>query len=149
MQRWGPLALASLVAVLLTWRMAPPPPCVQLAVTSSEEKSSLLVQLSDEFERSRPKVGDRCIDVTVTRKPSGAAEQALARGWNEAIDGPRPDAWLPAASTWTLLLHHHRPNLVKTDSPRLCRSPPDLGTPRRLAATLGLTDEDIDWSDQP
>src|SRR2546423_9252374 len=110
MHRWGPLALASLVAVLLTWRMAPPPPCVQFAVTSPEEKSSLLVQLSGELERTRPMVGDRCIDVTVTRKPSGAAEQALARGRHEAIDGPRPHARLPAATTWIRLLDDHHAN---------------------------------------
>ena len=149
MHRWGPLALASLVAVLLTWLMVPPPPCstVKLAVTSSEEKSSLLAQLSDEFERGRPMVGSQCIDVTVTRKASGLAEQALAHGWNEAIDGPPPDAWLPAANTWTLLLDHHRPNLVKTDSPSLFRSPLVIGMPREMAIKLGWPDADIGWSD--
>src|SRR5947208_4724745 len=149
MHRWGPLALASLVAVLLTWLMVPPPPCstVKLAVTSSEEKSSLLAQLSDEFERSRPMVGDRCIDVTVTRKPSGAAEQALARGWNEAIDGPRPDAWLPAASTWILLLDDQHPNLAHSDSPSLFRSPLVIGMPREMAIKLGWPDKDVGWAD--
>ena len=149
MHRWGPLALASLVAVLLTWLMVPPPPCstLKLAVTSSEEKSSLLAQLSDEFERGRPMVGSQCIDVTVTRKASGLAEQALAHGWNEAIDGPPPDAWLPAANTWTLLLDHHRPNLVKTDSPSLFRSPLVIGMPREMAIKLGWPDADIGWSD--
>ena len=149
MHRWGPLALASLVAVLLTWLMVPPPPCstLNLAITSSEEKSSLLAQLSDEFERGRPMVGSQCIDVTVTRKASGLAEQALAHGWNEAIDGPPPDAWLPAANTWTLLLDHHRPNLVKTDSPSLFRSPLVIGMPREMAIKLGWPDADIGWSD--
>ncbi len=147
MHRWGPLALASLVAVLLTWRMAPAPPCVQLAVTSSEEKSSLLVQLSGEFERSRPMVGDRCIDVTVTRKPSGAAEQALARGWNEAIDGPRPDAWLPAAITWIRLLDDQHPNLIPSDPPSLFLSPLVIGMPREMAIKLGWPDKDVGWAD--
>src|SRR2546426_2946174 len=147
MHRWGPLALASLVAVLLTWRMAPTPPCVPLAIASSEEKSSLLVQLSGEFEGTHPMVGDRCIDVTVTRKPSGAAEQALARGWNEAVDGPRPDAWLPAAITWILLLDHQHPNLVQSDSPSLFRSPLVIGMPRDMAIKLGWPDKDVGWAD--
>jgi Ca-activated chloride channel homolog len=150
MHRWGPLALASLVAVLLTWLMVVPlRPCstLPLAVTSSEEKSSLLMDLASDFERSRPMVGDQCIHVTVTRKPSGLAEQALARGWNEATDGARPDAWLPAANTWILLLDNHRPNLVKTDSPSLFRSPLVIGMPREMAITLGWPDKDIGWAD--
>src|SRR5438045_9384001 len=110
MHRWGPLALASLVAVLLTWLMVPPPPCstVKLAVTSSEEKSSLLAQLSGEFERGRPMVGSQCIDVTVTRKASGLAEQALARGWNEASDGAAPAAWAPAATACARFVNPRR-----------------------------------------
>jgi Ca-activated chloride channel family protein len=147
MHRWGPLVLASLVAALLTWRMAPPPPCISLAVTSSEEKSSLLVQLSGEFESSHPKVGDRCIEVTVTRKASGAAEQALAHGWNDATDGPRPDAWLPAAITWIYLLGYHHPNLAKPDSPSLFRSPLVIGMPKDMALKLGWPDKDIGWAD--
>jgi Ca-activated chloride channel homolog len=150
MHRWGPLALASLVAVLLTWRLAPvppPPPCIPLAVSSSEEKSSLLVQLAVEFESSHPKIGDRCIDVTVTRKASGAAEQALAHGWNEATDGPRPDAWLPAAITWIYLLDYHHPNLAKPDSPSLFRSPLVIGMPKDMAIKLGWPDKDIGWAD--
>jgi Ca-activated chloride channel homolog len=150
MHRWGPLALASLVAVLLTWLVVPPKPCssvLPLAVTSSEEKSSLLVQLASDFERARPMVGNQCVDVTVSRKASGAAEQALARGWNEASDGPRPDAWLPAAITWILLLDHQRPNLAKPDSPSLFRSPLVIGMPREMAIKLGWPDQAIGWSE--
>ena len=150
MHRWGPLALASLVAVLLTWLAVPPRPCssvLPLAVASSEEKSSLLIQLSGEYERGRPMVGDQCVDVTVSRKASGSAEQALARGWNEAIDGPRPDVWLPAAITWILLLDYHHPNLVKPDSPSLFRSPLVIGMPRDMAVKLGWPGKAIGWSD--
>ena len=151
MHRWGPLALASLVGVLLTWLvvLSQLPPCtpLPLAVTSSEEKSSLLVQLASDFERSRPMVGNQCVDVTVSRKASGAAEQALARGWNEATDGPRPDAWLPAAITWVLLLDHQRPNLVKPDSTSLFRSPLVIGMPREMASKLGWPEKSIGWSD--
>jgi Ca-activated chloride channel family protein len=129
--------------------MAPPAPCstLPLAVTSSEEKSNLLTQLSDDFERGRPMVGNQCVDVTVTRKPSGAAEQALARGWNEATDGPRPDTWLPAAITWVLLLDQHHPNLVQSESPSLFRSPLVIGMPRDMAIKLGWPDKDIGWAD--
>ena len=91
-------------------------------------------------------VGYQCVDVTVSRKASGAAEQALARGWNEAIDGPRPDAWLPAAITWILLLDYHHPNLVEPDPPSLFRSPLVIGMPREMAIKLGWPGQDIGWS---
>ena len=30
--------------------------------------------------------------------------EALARGWNEQVDGPRPDVWTPASRSWSVLL---------------------------------------------
>jgi Ca-activated chloride channel family protein len=92
-------------------------------------------------------VGNQCVDVTVSRKASGAAEQALAHGWSEATDGPRPDAWLPAAITWILLLDHQRPNLVRPDSPSLFKSPLVVGMPREMAVKLGWPEKAIGWSD--
>src|SRR2546423_1811968 len=148
MHRWGPLALASLVALMLTWLVMPPRSCatLPLAVTSSEEKSSLLAELATDFERTRPMVEDQCIAVTVSRKASGAAEQALARGWSQPVDGPRPDAWLPAAGTWIQLLDQQSPNLVKPDRPSLLRSPLVIGMPRPMALQLGWPNKAIGWS---
>lgn len=158
MHRWGPLAVASLVAVLLTGLLAiiqpPMPPCGKLAVTvaSSEEKSQLLTQLAADFNGTRPMVGNQCVTVSVVRKASGAAEQALARGWNVVVDGPRPDAWSPAAVTWILLLNQqladqHRPALAPSDSPSLCRSPLVIGMPQPMARAIESGGQPIGWSD--
>src|SRR5919197_3750580 len=72
--------------------------CVQLSVTASSEKAALLKQIGTAYEQTNPTVDGRCVQVNVTSKASGGAMQALARGWDEAIDGPRPDVWTPAAS---------------------------------------------------
>ena len=44
------------------------------------------------------------VQVKVVSMASGAAEQALARGWDEKVDGPAPDVWSPASSAWVGLL---------------------------------------------
>jgi len=105
MHRWGPLALAALVAVVLTGLLATQVPgsaCSSLAitVTSSEEKSQLLNDLAGSFNATH-----QCVSVRVVRAKSGATEQALAAGWNDSMDGPKPDVWSPAAVTWILLLN--------------------------------------------
>ena len=48
---------------------------------------------------------DRCVFVRPQRKASGGAMQALAAGWDEAAEGPRPVVWSPAASTWGPVLN--------------------------------------------
>jgi Ca-activated chloride channel homolog len=156
MHRWGPLALAVLVAVVLTGLLAmqmPGSACSGLPITvaSSEEKSQLLTDLASSFNASHPTVGNQCVNVRVLRRASGAAEQALVAGWN-ATDGPRPDAWSPAAVTWILLLNQalagqHRAAMASVDSPSLCRSPLVIGMPRPMAQAIESRGQPIGWSE--
>ena len=78
--------------------------CQSLRVTASSEKAALLSQVAADYNRSDRRVEGACVDVQVTSKASGGAAEALARGWNERVDGPRPDVWSPASSSWTALL---------------------------------------------
>ncbi len=156
MHRFGPLALAALVAVVLTGlfaMQAPGSACSNLSitVTSSEEKSQLLSDLAGGFNASHPMVGNQCVSVRVVRKASGATEQALAAGWQQS-DGPKPDAWSPAAVTWILLLNQalagqHRTAMAPVDSPSLCRSPLVIGMPRPMAQAIEASGKPIGWSD--
>src|SRR5439155_1502901 len=68
----------------------------------------LLRELAQAYERGDARVGERCVSVQILEKASGDAEQALARGWEETSDGPRPDVWSPASTAWTVLLREHR-----------------------------------------
>jgi Ca-activated chloride channel family protein len=88
----------------------------------------------------------------VVSKASGGAEQALARGWDEAVDGPRPDVWSPAASSWAVLLRQQltaqdKDDLVPDELPSLAQTPLVVAMPRPMAQALGWPDKAIGWSD--
>jgi len=86
-----------------------PGDCVVVDIASSPEKLELLGALAESFNGSDAArmPNDGCAFVRVQNKSSGAAEQLLANGWDEAVDGPRPVIWSPAASTWGQVLNQH------------------------------------------
>ncbi len=154
--RRGPLAVASVFAVLLTGGLVSvsrqPAACLRLIVASSQEKSTLLTQIAADYMRSHPTIDGRCVAIQVTRQASGRAEQALARGWDERSDGLRPDIWSPASTTWSVLLSEHlkasgKPNLVPDGTPILFKSPLVIGMPKPMAVALGWPDKALGWSD--
>src|SRR5437867_423965 len=65
--------------------------CVLLAVSASQEKAALLTEVADAHNRASQPSSGPCVVVKITSKPSGTAEEALARGWDDRTDGPRPD----------------------------------------------------------
>ena len=131
-----------------------PKPCTgqALVIAASNEKAGLLAELAANFTKSSPAVDGRCIAIKVTRKASGDAEEALARGWDDARDGPRPDVWTPAAASWVEILRAHRvgtdkSDLIPTSMPSLMQSPLVIGMPRPMAEALGWPDRAIGWHD--
>lgn len=126
--------------------------CVPLAVAASSEKAALMSSLADRYERAGREVDGVCFDVTVTSVASGAGEAALARGWDETRDGPRPDVWTPAASTWVGLLRqdladNDQPDIVPDESPSIASTPLVLAMPRPMAQALGWPDKPLGWAD--
>ncbi|HEV8229689.1 MAG TPA: substrate-binding domain-containing protein, partial [Candidatus Limnocylindria bacterium] len=123
-----------------------------LVVAASNEKSALLAEMADGFARTHPTVDGQCVTVKVVRKPSGEAEDALARGWNESTDGPRPDVWSPAAKSWIEILRVHRvggdrSDLIPASLPSLMQSPLIVAMPRPMADALGWPERPIGWHD--
>jgi Ca-activated chloride channel homolog len=119
-------------------------------IASSEEKAALLQQMATSYTAGLPPA--KCARITIVRKASGAAEAALARGWNPSVDGPQPDVWSPAATTWSSLLTQHlsersAANLVPDNLPSLCESPLVIGMPQPMAKALGWSQRPIGWSD--
>ena len=152
----GPLAVASVFAILLTGGLVSlsrqPAGCLTLVVASSQEKSTLLAKIAGDYAQSHPLVDGQCVSVQVTRQASGEAEQALARGWDRRIDGPPPDIWSPASTTWAVLLSYHlksrgKPILVPDGLPILFKSPLVIGMPQPMAAALGWPGKALGWSD--
>jgi Ca-activated chloride channel family protein len=127
--------------------------CVVLQVAASSEKAALLRDLAAEYESEDGEAGGRCAGVEVTSKASGGAKDALARGWDEATDGPRPDVWSPASSSWTVLLRQattssDRPDLVpEGDLPSIAQTPLVIAMPQPMAETLGWPDAELGWGD--
>ena len=128
------------------------PNCTAVTVAASSEKAALLKQIGAEYSAAGRTVGGRCAQVVVVSKASGGAAIALAKGWDEQVDGPRPDVWSPAASSWTVLLRQQltaqdKPDLVPSDLPSLAQTPLVVAMPRPMATALGWPAKPLGWSD--
>lgn len=126
--------------------------CTVVAVTASSEKAALLKEMAGQYADSGPSVDGHCVEIQVTSKSSGGATEALARGWDEAVDGPRPDVWSPAAASWVVLLQQRlaardAPNIVPADLPKIAASPLVIAMPRPMAEALGWPGHAVGWAD--
>jgi Ca-activated chloride channel family protein len=127
--------------------------CTQVTVAASSEKAALLQQMAQAYQASGRTVDGACFDVQVNSVASGLAEANLAEGWDESLDGPAPDAWTPAASTWVSLLASDltakdRPNILPAAAASsIVSTPLVLAMPEPMAKALGWPDAEIGWSD--
>ncbi len=126
--------------------------CTSLKVTASSEKAALLSGIAADYNKSGRTVDGTCVDVRVTSKASGGATEALARGWDEKVDGPRPDVWSPASRSWSVLLQQRttaqdKGDLVPADAPSIAQTPLVIAMPKPMAAALGWPDKELGWAD--
>jgi Ca-activated chloride channel family protein len=128
--------------------------CTTVHIAASSEKAGLLGQIANSYRESGRTVNGRCYDIAITPAASGTAESNLAAGWDESANGPAPDVWTPAASTWVSLLRsdltaNDRANIVG-DSPTfasVASTPLVLAMPQPMATALGWPKTPIGWSD--
>ncbi|MBB5074618.1 substrate-binding and VWA domain-containing protein [Nonomuraea endophytica] len=123
----------------------------KLRVLASPEKSELLRKMAAAYN-GRKTSGAPCADVIVVTKASGAALTALATTWDKRLDGPRPDVWSPAGSSWLTLLRQRaaaagKPSPVAEDNPSIARTPLVIAMPRPMAEALGWPAKALGWSD--
>ena len=127
--------------------------CVTLAVTASSEKAALLSAVAEDYAKDDGEADGSCARVLVTSKASGGAQTALGRGWDDKVDGPRPDVWSPASTSWTGLLRQQTtardtPDLVgDAKLPNIARTPLVIAMPKPMAETLGWPGKPIGWGD--
>jgi Ca-activated chloride channel homolog len=126
--------------------------CVGVVVVSSQEKADLLAQLAALYDQTKPTQDGICVDVRVNSMASGKAEQALARDWASAKDGPAPTVWSPAASSWLGILSAERASrdlsiVLRKDNPSLMQSPLVLAMPRPMGEVLGWPNTPVGWAD--
>ena len=125
---------------------------VQLQVVADPDQAGLLQQAARDYSTTKPQVGDRCVNVNVRSLDSPEATAALATGWTDQAAGPRPDVWVPAASTWTTelqiqLAQSRRPDVVPGDNPSIATSPLVIAMPRPMAEALGWPQRQLAWED--
>jgi Ca-activated chloride channel homolog len=125
--------------------------CTPLNLTASSEKAALLSGIADDYNRANRQVNGKCVDVRVSAKASGGAAEALSRDWVNA-DGPRPDVWSPAASSWTVLLRQRtaakdRADLVPDKVPSIAQTPLVIAMPKPMAEALGWPKAQLGWGD--
>lgn len=125
--------------------------CTAVTIGSSTEKAALVASIARSYAATGAKVGGACYDMVVTALPSGTGEANLATGWNESSDGPAPDVWTPAASTWVTLLRgdltaKNRPNIVPAESKSVTSTPLVLAMPKPMAQALGWPLAALGWS---
>lgn len=122
----------------------------KLVVLASSEKAELLRKITGSYNGRQ--VGGRCADVVITTKASGSALTALATTWDERQDGPRPDVWSPASSSWLTLLRQRtaaadKPSPVADQNPSVARTPLVIAMPRPMAEALGWPGKALGWRD--
>jgi Ca-activated chloride channel family protein len=130
---------------------ANPKGCLELRVLASSEKAGLMKAVASAYNSSGATQDGKCLQAKVVSMASGAAEQALARGWDEKVDGPAPDVWSPASSAWVVLLRQRlkgdaAPMLPDTVS-HLAFSPLVIAMPKPMAVALGWPSTPVGWSD--
>lgn len=151
--RWQ-LAATLVFAVLVTGGLAAatrlartPDACEQVLIASSQEKASMLLGFAASYDAGRPRVGGRCVTVSVEKVNSGDAELALANGWTGST---RPEVWSPASSAWVKLLTAQASavaaQLLPASSDSLFQSPLVIGLPEPMATALGYPTTPIGWA---
>lgn len=128
------------------------PGCTGISVGASSEKAALMAGMAASYSAAGRTVNGACYDVTVTSLASGTGEANLAAGWNETTQGPAPDVWTPAASTWVTLLRSDltakdKPNIVPAESKSVTSTPLVLAMPKPMATALGWPTASLGWSD--
>jgi Ca-activated chloride channel homolog len=113
-----------------------------LQVVVSPDQSGVVTQAAAEYERSRPAVDNRCVDVQVRGVDSVEAAGALSSGWDEATHGTRPDVWVPASSAWALQVALRQQAsgqavLIPFEYPKVATTPMVLAMPKPMAQALG------------
>jgi Ca-activated chloride channel family protein len=123
-----------------------------LQVVADPDESGLLQQAAQGYASTNPVVNERCVTVNVRSLDSPEATAALGTGWTDQGAGPRPDVWVPAASTWAseleLQLQQARsPDILPSERPSVATSPLVIAMPKPMAQALGWPRRQLGWAD--
>jgi len=122
---------------------------IDLTVSSSPDKAALITDLAKSYAATNPVVRGRCVKVNVTAQEPSLVGQALAAGWDPAVNGDEPDVWSPSSSSWLYLLAGLPNGKVLLEGPRrsVARSPVVIAMPRPMAEAIGWPDKTMSWTE--
>jgi Ca-activated chloride channel family protein len=125
--------------------------CTGVVAAVPPDDVPLIATLVAQYDATGPTVGGRCVDVRVLPKSAGETSDALARGWNEKVDGQAPQLWLPGATSWVVLVRAREPNpsasVLPDASSSFAQSPFVVAMPRPMAEALGWPDKPLGFTD--
>jgi Ca-activated chloride channel family protein len=130
-----------------------PGSCTVIDVAVSSEKIDLMTDLAKAFNGSDDaQIDGGCAFVRPVSKASGGATTALADGWDEQAEGPKPVIWSPAASSWGQILNQRladqgKPAMVTSKPVSFMLTPLVIGMPKPMADALGYPQKPIGWAD--
>jgi Ca-activated chloride channel family protein len=133
--------------------VAGPGDCATVDVAVSSEKIDLLSDLARTFNESdAARVAGGCVFVRPFSKASGLAMSLLAEDWpDEQTNGPRPEIWSPAASSWALILNQTRADAglaaMARESRPFMLTPLVIAMPEPMATALGYPQKPIGFAD--
>ncbi|MGH9150309.1 MAG: substrate-binding domain-containing protein, partial [Acidimicrobiales bacterium] len=120
----------------------------------SPEKLGLLTNLAADFNRSgEADVEGGCVEIVVRRVSSGTGAQLLVEGWpDEAVNGPRPVVFSPAASSWGAIVNQRladrrQPPMAPADARSFMLTPLVIAMPKPMAEALGHPATPIGYAD--
>jgi Ca-activated chloride channel homolog len=139
------LIFAVLLSTVLVWTRGAIG-CKPLVIASSQEKSEMLNDLADSYNKLGKRFGSGlnplCVRVKVNTVFSGEAETALESNWI-GEKSERPDVWAPGSSAWVeLLMARGQAGLIPDDyvHKKLFSSPLVIAMPEPMAKALGYPD---------
>jgi len=129
-----------------------PAGAVEVVVSSSPEKVTLLTDLAKRFNSETHTVGGKPVYVTVQKTSSGTGADALVDDWPDSVGQARPTVFAPSASIWGAVVNERRTQAGKAQIvPRQARpvmlTPVVIAMPEPMAKALGWPDTPIGWAD--
>lgn len=124
---------------------------IAVTVAADDDIATSLSTVADSFNRTDPAVRGRCVRIDVADVAAATVVSALTHGWQEKTDGPRPDVWVPASTSWIRVAQHATAAaavLPATGTP-LARTPVVLGMPGPVATASKWSSALHRWSDLP
>jgi Ca-activated chloride channel homolog len=129
---------------------------LRLALSVTPELVAPVQATANDWLRTRPAVGDRCIAVDVAGAESADVATALAAQANLTLAGigatggqqaKVPNVWIPDSSSWLQRLRAAGQDLVPASAPAIARSHVVVAMPQPVAGSVGWPQAKVTWID--